>query len=300
MCRVTLVLFLCLTAIPPSASAQNRRYTLEVGGMQRSYRLHVPPGLGGDRPALVVALHGRLGTGAEMARLSRFDALADREHFLVAYPDGWQRSWADGRSGTPADKKDLDDVGFISAMLDDIARRQPYDPSRVYAAGISNGGFMSERLACDLGDRFAAIGVVAATLADYLASRCRLSHPMSVMLMNGTLDPLVPFGGGDLSGGRGHVLSVDETVATWAGWDRCSPTPATRTLPNTANDGTRVSEATFGHCAGGAEVVAYRIDGGGHTWPGGSQYLPVRFVGKASRNLAGSEALWGFFSRHHR
>jgi polyhydroxybutyrate depolymerase len=235
-----------------------------------------------------------------MVRLTGFNPIADREQFLVAYPDGIGRSWADGRGITEADQQRVDDVAFIRAMLDDIGRRWPLDTTRIYVAGISNGGFMSERLACDAGDRIAAIGVIAATLSDTLLARCRLPRPVAVVMMNGTDDPLVPFGGGEVRGGRGRVQSAPTSAATWAQWNHCAAEPRERTLPDTAGDGTTVTEQTYQSCATGAAVVAYRITGGGHTWPGGSQYLPVALVGRASRNLAASDALWEFFATHPR
>ena len=272
---------------------------IEVDGLARTYLLHVPPGPREKRP-LVVLLHGRLGTGAGEARLSDFDPIADSVGALVAYPDGIRRSWADGRLGTPADKRGIDDVGFFRALVADVAAREPVDSSRIYVAGMSNGAFMTERLACDASDLIAAAGVVAGTLSDSLAARCRPTRPVPVMLMNGTADPLVPYGGGDLSGGRGHTLSVAETVAHWASWNGCAAAPASRILPDTAHDGTTVTEERYGHCRDRADVVELTITGGGHTWPGGPQYLPARFIGPASRNLDGSRTLWTFFSEHGR
>jgi len=296
---IALAVVLGVSALAGFGRSGDQTLRLEVGGRERTYLLHVPPAARGPRP-LVVLLHGRLGDGAGEARLSDFDPIADSVGALVAYPDGFRRSWADGRLGTPADRRGIDDVAFFRALVRDIASREPVDSTRIYVAGMSNGAFMTERLVCDAADLVAAAGVVAGTLSDSLAGRCHPSRPVPVMLMNGTADPLVPYDGGELSGGRGHSLGVAETVARWATWNGCAEAPERRTLPDTARDGTTVTEERYGHCRDRAEVVELTITGGGHTWPGGAQYLPARFIGPASRNLDGSRTLWTFFAEHHR
>lgn len=296
------LLVLPVLCVAPLLSAQGRdtTYTLPSGGLTRSYLLHLPPSTG-DRPLpLVILLHGRLGTGAGMVRLTHFNTVADSAGVIVAYPDGWRRSWADGRMGTPADRQGVDDVAFILTMIDDIAGRAAVDTTRIYVAGISNGGFMTERLACEAGRRFAAVGVVSATFGDSLAARCRLHPPVPVEFFNGTADPLVPYSGGQLGGGRGHVLGVDATVALWAEDEACPATPEVQALPDTAHDGTVIVRRSYSPCGGRGTVVAFKVEGGGHTWPGGTQYLPKRFVGIASKNLDASRELWRFFAARRR
>ena len=294
-----LAVVLGVTALAAFRRGDDPAVRIQVSGRERRYVLHVPPGPRVARP-LVVLLHGRLGDGAGEARLSYFDPIADSVGALVAYPDGYRRSWADGRLGTPADKAGVDDVAFFRALVADVASREPVDSSRIYVAGMSNGAFMTERLVCDAADLIAAAGVVAGTLSDSLAERCRPSRPVPVMLMNGTGDPLVPYAGGEMSGGRGHALGVEETVARWVTWNGCTGAPERRALPDTAHDGTSVTEERFGRCHGRADVVELTITGGGHTWPGGPQYLPKRFIGVSSRNLDGSRTLWTFFTGHRR
>ncbi len=291
-------LIACAVEGSRSTPGRDLSYTLHVGDRTRAYELHVPATPQTPRAPLVVLLHGRLGTGAGMARLTDFNALADRDGILVAYPKGYRRSWADGRGGTPADQEGLNDVGFVATMLADIAAHWPVDPARIYVAGISNGGFMAERLACELSGTLAGAGFVAATLGDSLAARCHPAHPISVLFINGTDDPLVPFEGGELKGGRGRALSAPVSVARWVRWDGCSDSATVRTLPDTVHDGTQVTEAGYTGCRNGVAVVAIRVAGGGHTWPGGPQYLPVALVGRASRNLNASSTLWDFFAPH--
>jgi polyhydroxybutyrate depolymerase len=277
------------------------RLTIDVSGRTRSFLLFQPSGLSGNEP-LVIALHGRLGTGSGMEKLTHFEAIAEREKFLLIYPDGVKKSWNDGR-GTPAEKEGVDDVGFIRALIDSAVRHCSVDPKRVYVTGISNGGFMTMRLATELSDRIAAAAVVAATMDAGTAQAAARSHeqPVSVLIIHGTKDPLVPFGGGSVhSGAGGAILSHDSTVKWWAKMDGCREEPKLMFLEDTVIDGTAVSVTSYEGGASRTEVVGYSIENGGHTWPGGWQYLPVFMVGKTSRNLDASAVIWDFFQRHSR
>ncbi|HTS87625.1 MAG TPA: PHB depolymerase family esterase [Gemmatimonadales bacterium] len=295
-----LVILLGLPLRQLPAQIPDEKVNVVVGGMPRTYLLHTPRMHAQGRIPLVILLHGRLGTGSGMARLTGFDSVSESHGLLVAYPDGYRRSWADGRGGTPADKAGVNDVAFIGAIIDDVARHYPLDRGRVYAAGMSNGAFMAERLACEMSGRLAAVGVIAATLGDSLAAQCHPALPISIMFVNGTDDPLVPFLGGEMSGGRGSGLSVAATVARWVELNGCTAQPVLTTLSATPPDGTQALESLYDVCQRGAEVVAYRIEQGGHTWPGGPQYLPESIVGKTSRTFAASSVLWDFFARHTR
>jgi polyhydroxybutyrate depolymerase len=277
------------------------RLTIDVSGRTRSFVLFQPVGLSGSVP-LVIALHGRLGTGSGMEKLTHFEAIAEREKFLLIYPDGVKKSWNDGR-GTPAEKEGVDDVGFIRALIDSAVRHWSVDPKRVYVTGISNGGFMTMRLATELPDRIAAAAVVVATMDAGTAQAAARSHeqPVSLLIVHGTKDPLVPFGGGSVhSKAGGAILSHDSTVKWWAQRDGCYVSAIARTIADSAGDGTTVRVRDYRNGSQDAEVVSYVIENGGHTWPGGWQYLPVFMVGKTSRNLDASAVIWDFFRRHSR
>jgi polyhydroxybutyrate depolymerase len=294
------------------------KLTIAVGGRLRSYVLYQPDGMGnqasapGGRIPLVIALHGRLGTGIGMEKLTHFEAIAAREKFLLIYPDGIKKSWNDGR-GTPAEKEGVDDVGFIGALIDSAIRHCSVDPKRIYVTGISNGGFMTMRLATELSDRIAAVAVVAATMdeetarhADQGASADSVSgpqvRPVSVLVMHGRKDPLVPFYGGSVRGGAGGpILSHDSTVRWWVRVDECTHHHlVTEMIPDSAGDGTSAWHRAYPGGVQGTEVESYVIENGGHTWPGGWQYLPVFMVGKTSRNLDASAVIWKFFRLHSR
>jgi polyhydroxybutyrate depolymerase len=271
--------------------------TLRVGGRTRSYLVHVPPGATAGAP-VVLAFHGGGGTPAGMAHITHLDRVADEHGFVVVYPEGFGKSWAGGKGDTPADRAGVDDVGFVSALIDRLVAEDGVDPHRVFATGHSSGGFMSERLGCQLADRIAGIAPVSATLLTNLAPTCTPARPMPVLLIQGTADPLVPYGGGHVAGrgpGGNPTLSAPATAAHWAAVNGCPATPTTVAAPPVVADGTRVRTDTYGPCTG-APVTLSTVIGGGHTWPGGQQYLPVRVVGRTSRQFDASEAIWAFFA----
>lgn len=279
-------------------SAGDQLRALTVGGAQRAYLLHLPPQYTqlapGQRLPLLLALHGRLGTGPSTARLTHLSAVADQHGFAVVYPDGVRRSWADGRGVTPADRAGVDDVAFLAALLDTLTQQYAFDSHHVCVTGISNGGFMAFRLAYALSHKVAAIAVVAANLPAPFVAYPAPARPVPLVLMCGTADPLVPYAGGPLPSDRGVVLSAPETAVRWAALCGCAAPPAQGEMPDVAHDGTRVVYASYTGGVGGAQVLFYTVVNGGHTWPGGMQYAPARAVGLTTRNLDASEALWQF------
>ena len=148
----------------------------------------------------MLAFHGGGGTAAGMARISGLDAVADQHDFVVVYPQGVGNSWAGGKGDTPADRAGVDDVGFTAALIDHLADQDGIDTRRVFATGLSSGGFMTQRLGCQLADRIAGIAPVAATLIGTIAQTCTPSRPMPVLEIQGTADPLVPYAGGHVRG----------------------------------------------------------------------------------------------------
>ena len=279
-----------------AASPRDLSATLRSAGMDRTYTLHVPPG---DPVGLVLSLHGGGGTGTGQRGLTDFDTVADANHLLVAYPDGFGKSWADGRGASPADRHHVDDVGFLVALAGKLQSDYGIAPGHVFATGMSNGGFMAYKLACERADVFAAIAPVAGTLGAGVA--CHPSRPVSVLAAHGTADPLVPFNGGDVRGrgGVSHSVAATGMVNTWRSADGCRGDPSTQVLPN-VGDGTVVHRFDSAACTVSTEVVFYQIDNGGHTWPGGRQYLPQAIIGRTSRALDASEVIARFFLAHGR
>jgi polyhydroxybutyrate depolymerase len=279
-------------------------HTFSHDGLERKFILYQPAlmtGQSGPRPLLLV-LHGGGGTNRGMLRLTkgRFNELADRDGFFVIYPQGIDNSWNDGRSDqiSGAHRKGIDDVGFLRALIQHLAAAYPIDSERIFVTGISNGGLMSFRLGCSLPDIIRAIAPVTAQIPAAIAPLCRSESAVSLAVFNGTADPLVPYNGGQITvlrRQRGAVLSTDETIRIWLRKNRCRPEAVITELPDIAADGTRVTQFEYSRCENESKVVLYRIEGGGHTWPDGRQYLSVRRVGRTSRDINGCDEIWQFF-----
>jgi len=280
--------------------------SIEHDGLIRIYGVYVPLSYTGQEPVpLVLALHGGNLNARHMERLSGFDMLAAREGFIVVYPNGLNNRWNDGREalcGQP-EVSDVDDVGFIAALIDQLAADFNIDPARVYATGVSNGGMMSHRLACELTDRFAAIAPVSTAIPEKLEPNCTPSAPISVLMINGTEDWCIPWDGGYVIGQEdwGAVISVDETVNFWVTHNQCNADPDIYWQPDRApNDGTRVWRETYAGGQDGAEVIFYGVEGGGHNWPGSLLRQLPRLLGRVSYDINASEIIWDFFKNKQR
>ncbi|MCR4411563.1 MAG: prolyl oligopeptidase family serine peptidase [Thermoguttaceae bacterium] len=294
----------CLIALTIGAGGSlgpgDHTRTVQVGGRERSYLLHVPPKYDPKQPTpVVLAFHGGLTNAAVMAVSSGLSEKADQAGFVVVYPNGTGKGdvllvWNSGGLRAPIAARAADDVAFVGAILDELPKLIHVDPKRVYATGISNGGMMCYRLAAELSDRIAAIAPVAGTLA---IEKCRPARPVPVIHFHGTDDKLVPYEGPDERIARFLVFkSVDETIRTWAAINGCPKKPKTTNLPDKANDGTTVRREVYGPGRDGAEVVLYVIQGGGHTWPG--RPWPVPWLGKTTRDISANDLMWEFFKRH--
>ncbi len=277
---------------------------MKFDGLERSYILHMPDSFGTkDNHALVIALHGGYSKASGMEALTGLNHVSDREGFLVAYPDGIDRHWNDGRETVP---NNVDDVAFISSLIDRLISQYRVDPKQIFATGISNGGFLSLRLACDLSEKIAAVAPVAASMSETKSKHCDPSAPVSVLLISGTGDPLVPYEGGEVrhhgrTGFGGRILSVPDSAAWWADKNGCSRIPTVDSLSDrNPRDGTNIERMIYSGGRQGTEVQLVTIRNGGHTWPGGWQYLPAFLIGRTSRDLDASEAIWNFFKQHSR
>ena len=281
-------------------------HTVQSGSRERVYALHVPPKLPADRPVpLVLMFHGGGSTPDYAERDSGFSALADREQFLVAYPAAYQKSWNDGRAvqSIAAQREGVDDVAFVAAVIDDIARHHHIDPKSIYATGISNGGIFSHYLGARLASRIAAIAPVAGGIAELFADQFAPAAPVAVLLIHGTDDPLVPYAGGAVTvlwpWQRGRVLGVDASAGRWVTAIGANASPRLlHALDKLPDDDCRVERRVYDGGKAGTEVAVYRLVGAGHTWPDGKQYLPSALIGTVCREFNGAAEIWNFF-RHH-
>lgn len=263
-------------------------HAIDVGGQSRSYQLYRPAALPAH-PALVIVLHGGFGSGTQAESSYGWDALADREHVVVAYPNGLNRAWSVGSGccGTPG-RRNVDDVGFIEQVVADVGRATRVDPNRVYATGISNGGLLAYRLACDT-TTFAAIGPVSATLL----GDCPDPAPTSVIHIHGSADTRIRY-----SGGRGEGVAhidgpaVPTVLARWRAVDGC-PAPVTTTSGPVTTSTAK--------CPGGRAVELITIAGAGHQWPGAPPRPGAEKVlgtDPPSQALDATSTIWQFFAAH--
>lgn len=283
--------------------------TLTHQDRARTYHVFRPPGHAATAPApLVVALHGGGGAGAGFDRTTngQFTAAASKRGMVVVFPEGVAKGWNDGRAPVSArdeERAGVDDVGFLTRLVDTLHAEMGIDRGRVYFTGISNGGFMTQRYAIEHPERVAAAAAVTAQVAEAWADRSP-ARPVSMMLVNGTADPLVPYAGGQVTvfgTARGAIRSTADSVEWWRRHAGCAEPPAVSPLPDAdPDDGTRAIMERSGPCEGGSEVVLVRVEGGGHTWPGGRQYLPRGMVGPVSNDFRAVDVIFDFFERHRR
>lgn len=199
----------------------------------------------------------------------------------------------------------IDDVAFVTALIDDVAKKRRVDPKRIYATGISNGGMISHFLGAKLSTKLAAIAPVAGSLAEPLVPTFEPTAPVSVLMLFGTDDRFVPYGGGEVHPPgmrpRGRVIAIEQAARLWTERNGGDPTrePLVDSLPDRdPADGCRVKKLTWAAGRNRSEVVLYRLEGAGHTWPDGYQYLSKRLVGPVCRDINATEVIWQFFKLH--
>lgn len=283
--------------------------SLEFDKIKRTFLIHMPADYDGKKDLpLVLCFHGGIGTGKQLEQTTGFSALADKENFIVVYPDGVNNQWNDGRGAAFGGEPAGNDIGFVSALIEFTRKNYRIDRTRICATGGSNGGIFSNRLGVELSDKLAAIAPVVGNLpidktsGKAFAPQAGKTKPLSVLLINGTDDTFVKWDGGTVRGSDGRVTSVAETVSAWTKAIGCEPKPKIENSPDKfPDDGTTLRRESYSSCKNGTEVVLYAIVGGGHGWHGstsaGSQ-LTRRLTGNLSREINSTETIWEFFKRH--
>jgi polyhydroxybutyrate depolymerase len=252
-------------------------FGLTFGGLDRSYILYVPPGYDGAvQTALVLNFHGLTSTANQQILFSQMNQAASAGGFLVIYPQGIGNSWNAGLCCGDASSQNVDDVGFARAVVQDAATRVCVDPQRVYATGMSNGGHMAYRLACDAADAFAAVAPVAGAK---LVVQCAPSRPVPLLAFHGLQDPIVNY-------------DLDATsIAAWVGMNGCDATPVTTEYEGSHCD-------AYSGCDEGADVEFCTMDPMGHCWPGGSSLACIEAIlGTYNDDIDASSRIWAFFSQ---
>ena len=278
----------------PGTSARS----LVSADLQRCYLLHIPPGYErGQSLPLIISLPGFTSNPTGQEYLTRWNEIADNEGILVVYPQGtsFPLRW---NSSTTFTDSDVDDVHFIADLIDEVSNIMDVDRSRIYVDGMSNGGSMANRVACELAGKVAAVGVVTGPPVEPPGG-CNPERPISLIAFYGTDDPLVAYEGGIVSESfisklinrSSHPVSfpsVKSYIKAWVDRDGCPLVP--EPIPAQGD----ASGVRYTGCKNASEIVFYTIEGGGHTWPGGRP----TYVGKTSRDINASQVMWEFFKAH--
>jgi polyhydroxybutyrate depolymerase len=257
-------------------------------GIVRSYRIFIPSGYDpAIKHPVVFNLHGNGSNASVQESYSEMNLVADTANFIIIYPDGLNNTWNVGfnnpyNSGTK-------DVGFISALIDTVSANYNVDPLRVYSCGMSLGGFMSYRLACELHERIAAIASVTGLMSSSLPNNCQQDKAVPVLQIHGTDDETV------LYNGTNWHTSVNYTMDYWIQKNSCPTSPIITNIPDIVNEGSTVVKYYYGPCTNNSEVVLFKVENGGHTWPGDIPYAPL---GNTNQDIKASIEIWKFFSRH--
>ena len=266
--------------------AQTTVETLEHDGMTRSYRIHLPPDFNPQESLpLVFNLHGFTSNAFQQEAYSEMNAVADSARFIVCYPDGIDQAWNVGWIlGSTAD-----DIGFINAMIDAFATNYNINTKRVYSCGMSNGGFMSYHLACNLPDKIAAVASVTGSMVPGSLVNCTPSPARPIMEIHGTADPTVPY-----VGTPNIALPIESVVSHWVAANDCLLVSDTTDYPDIdTGDNCTASRIDYRDCETNKMVSFIKVFNGGHTWPGSS----ITFIGTTNQDFNASSTIWNFFNR---
>lgn len=288
--KITFLLFLLVGLSTSIFAQQNVTGSFEHDGATREYRLRIPPGYeAGMSLPLVINMHGYGSSNVEQELYSGFNTAADANGFFVVYPQG-----LDDNLGTPHwnayFNSTVDDVGFLSLLIDYLYTDYDIDLSRVYSTGMSNGGFMSYRLACELSDRIAAIASVTGTMSFAQIDNCPIERPIPIMQIHGTADAVVPYGGQ-----ANFYPPITDIIDFWTTHNACETPVETMDVPDiNMGDNSIANFEQYDMCGAGTEVIFYTIENGGHSWPGA---FPVPGLGNTNQDIDATTLIWEFFDR---
>ena len=284
------VLLLLLGFTFSSFAQQTINASITHDGIQRDYILYIPELYDGTTTVpLVLNFHGYGSNANEQMFYGDFRDIADTEGFLLVHPEGTtfigNQFW---NVGFPGISSTIDDVGFTEALIDELATLYTINLDRVYATGMSNGGFMSFLLACQLSEKIAAVASVTGSMTQDTFDDCNAQLPTPVLQIHGTEDDVVLYNGNTLS------IPIADVISYWVDYNNCETTPSTTTLPDLdVSDGSTVEHSVYENSDNGITTEHMKVIGGGHTWPGS-----VLNTAGTNQDIDASMEIWLFFSRY--
>jgi polyhydroxybutyrate depolymerase len=288
MIRITVILAVFSLLSAPIFAQSTISKTMTHGGIQRAYRLYIPASYNSAKPSPVVFnLHGYGSDNTQQETYGNFKPIADTAGFIIVHPNGTldannQRHWNAFGFGS------VDDIGFISAIIDTLKNLYNINENRIYSTGMSNGGFMSYELACNLSNRITAVASVTGSMTWQKMNTCNPGMPVPVMQIHGTADATVPYAGST------SFAHIDSLVTFWVKKNNCNLSPIATPVPNTnTTDGCTADHYLYGNGSLGSTVEFYKVNGGGHSWPGASINLNV-----TNMDFSASKEIWRFFSQY--
>ena len=288
--RFILVLLLFVVFTFSSFAQQTINASITHDGIQRNYILYIPEIYDGDTAVpLILNFHGFGSNAAQQMFYGDFRDIADTEGFLLVHPEGTtfigNQFW---NVGFPGISSTIDDVSFTEALIDELATLYAIDLDRVYATGMSNGGFMSFLLACQLSEKIAAVASVTGSMTQDTFDDCNAQRPTPVLQIHGTEDDVVLYNGNTLS------IPIADVISYWVDYNNCETTPTTTTLPDIdPSDGSTIEHSVYEDGDNGITTEHMKVIGGGHTWPGSEIN-----TGGTNQDIDASMEIWLFFSRY--
>jgi polyhydroxybutyrate depolymerase len=287
-----------VSSLPVFAQGEDFTDSLGHDGYERTFLIHLPPDYDGSQPVpLVIMLHGATMNGISMMLIADFNTPADEVGAIVVYPDALAGRWGYlDDDQLPPETAYRDDIGFISALIDDLSEAYSIDPARVFVAGYSNGGLMALRLRCEMAGRLAGVAVIGANFTFDLAQHCLESDPVSTLLVVGTRDGTFPMLGYAVPTGDGRldaVFSLNQGITFLRALNGCANTMTSTDVTPPTGD-TRVTQYSYADCADGTEVSLLSLVDWDHDWPGRQ---PTTLIGPVGDGLV-RDAIWAFFADH--
>ncbi len=283
-----------------NGQAEQTQQIINFEGLSRGYNLYIPDNIkSAARLPLVVVLHGRPGPSQRMADLSDFNSRAEQHGFAVIYPQGLQNQW-NYLHGISEYRPQPNDSEFLLKVIEQVSDTYHINNNQIFITGISNGGFMAQRLACYAPEKFAAFASVAAGGYAHMDTACKQGQPVSMLYIHGTSDTKVPWNGLTLKDSQGNLQAVTmpiaESLKFWSNHNQCGNTVnKVEIIESGRSPGTQVRRFQSTECANGAEMVLYAIINGGHNWPGVAGFIPPEIAGLVNLDIHASDVIWTFF-----